>query len=94
MLSREHRLLPHAPCGTYAANLSAVGSSSVGQARREPPEAVLQRLQRSGLLPKRVDFDELTRTFTYDERQPLKRPDWTTPELPRELHRDEFGASS
>lgn len=28
-------------------------------------------------LPKLTDFDEMSGRFTYDERYPLKRPDWT-----------------
>jgi NADH-quinone oxidoreductase subunit F len=29
------------------------------------------------VVPKIVDFDEQSRTFTYDPKQPLKEPDWT-----------------
>jgi NADH:ubiquinone oxidoreductase subunit F (NADH-binding) len=32
--------------------------------------------------PKLVDFDEATATFTYDEHQPYKKPDWTFEEPP------------
>lgn len=39
-------------------------------------------------IPKIVDFDEATRTFTYDERQPLKKPDWTYAESSRERRSD------
>ena len=39
-------------------------------------------------IPKMVEFDEVTRTFTYDERQPLKQPDWTYLEAPLARRRD------
>ena len=56
-------------------------------------------------IPKMVDFDEVTRRFTYDERQLLKEPDWTyvEPSPGRRLdgasalrtgHSSELGASS
>src|SRR5262249_17809134 len=35
------------------------------------------RASEAWLIPKIVDFDEATRTFTYDHDQPRKRPNWT-----------------
>jgi len=35
-----------------------------------------------------VEFDEVTRTFTCDDRQPLKQPDWTYLEAPLARRRD------
>ena len=35
-------------------------------------------------IPKIVEYDERAHVFLYDEKQPLKRPDWSYPRLPKE----------
>lgn len=41
------------------------------------------RAAEAHLLPRLLDLDELSHTFTVDERLPFKHPDWTFPDLPR-----------
>lgn len=51
--------------------MSRFQDAFVSLAKRPGPRAV------KWLLPKIVDFDETTRSFGYDHRQPRKNPDWT-----------------
>ena len=41
------------------------------------------RAPEAHLLPRLLDLDEISHTFTVDERLPFKHPDWTFPDLPR-----------